>query len=313
MKINEFLDYASKKYYEGHPIISDEEFDSLSDKYEYKPIGYQVPDDGIEHLFPLFSLQKVFEGELTDPLEKYWEHERIIVTPKLDGAAVSLIYNSGRLIQAVTRGDGKKGLDITEKMAQLVPETIKSRTDLIQISGELVAPKTIPNARNYAAGALNLKDLSEFVTREVTFIVYDVKPSNNRTWSQDVEELQEFPNVLQEDWTDFPQDGKVFRLDDNKLFEKLGHTSHHPRAAYALKPKPTGVVTTLLDVIWQVGKTGVVSPVAILDPVIIDNATVSRATLHNMRYIEELSLELGCNVEVIRSGEIIPRVLRRVE
>ena len=313
MKINEFLDYASKKYYEGHPIISDEEFDSLAEKYDYKPVGYQTPDDGVEHLFQLFSLQKVFEGERADPLERYWEHERILVTPKLDGAAISLIYNSGRLVQAITRGDGKRGLDVTDKMAQLVPEEIESRKDLIQISGELVAPKSIPNARNYAAGSLNLKDLSEFVTREVTFVAYDVKPSLRESWSQDLMVLHEFPNVMQNDWSLYPKDGKVFRLDRHDIFEKLGYTSHHPRGAYALKPRPKGVITTLLDVIWQVGKTGVVSPVAILDPITIDNATVSRATLHNMKYIEELGLELGCNVEVIRSGEIIPRVLRRVD
>ena len=96
-------------------------------------------------------------------------------------------------------------------------------------------------------------------------------------------------------------------------FEKMGYTAHHPRGAFALKEQKEGVVTKLLDVKWQVGKSGVLSPVAILEPVIIGDAEVSRATLHNIEYIQGLGLEIGCSVEVIRSGEIIPRILRRVE
>mgnify|MGYP003673046539 CR=1 FL=1 len=93
---------------------------------------------------------------------------------------------------------------------------------------------------------------------------------------------------------------------------KRGHTSHHPRGAYALKQIQKGVETTLNDVVWNVGKSGVVAPVAMLEPIEIDGAMVSKATLHNMRYIIDLDLEIGCRVEVIRSGEIIPRIVRRV-
>ena len=92
----------------------------------------------------------------------------------------------------------------------------------------------------------------------------------------------------------------------------MGYTSHHPRGAFALKEQQTGVESTLIKVEWQVGKSGVVSPVAILEPVKIGDATISRATLHNLDYIRELDLEIGCSVEIIRSGEIIPRVVRRV-
>ena len=112
---------------------------------------------------------------------------------------------------------------------------------------------------------------------------------------------------------DYPQDGTVFRIDNYRDYHKMGETSHHPRGSFALKEKQEGVVTKLLDVVWQTGKSGVVTPVAILDPVLIGEATVSRATLHNMEYIQGLNLEIGCMVEVIRSGEIIPRVVQRVE
>jgi DNA ligase (NAD+) len=112
---------------------------------------------------------------------------------------------------------------------------------------------------------------------------------------------------------DYPTDGIVFRLKSNVKFDELGHTSKHPRGAFALKEQAAGVITTLEDVKWQVGKSGVVSPVAILTPVMIGDATVGRATLHNIQYIRDLNLEIGCQVEVIRSGEIIPRVVRRID
>ena len=94
---------------------------------------------------------------------------------------------------------------------------------------------------------------------------------------------------------------------------KLGHTAHHPRGAFAKKVRQEGVVTKLLDVVWQVGKSGNVSPVGILEPVNIGGATVSRATLHNIAIIEDLGLEIGCMVEVIRAGEIIPQIVARVD
>jgi len=109
-----------------------------------------------------------------------------------------------------------------------------------------------------------------------------------------------------------PKDGLVYRINNTYDFIARGFTAKHPRGAFALKEKQKGVVTTLEDVTWQVGKSGVVSPVAILTPTKVGDAWVSRATLHNMDYIRELNLEIGCKVEIIRSGEIIPRVVRRV-
>ena len=111
----------------------------------------------------------------------------------------------------------------------------------------------------------------------------------------------------------YPTDGTVYKLWDGNRFRELGYTSKHPRGAFALKEQAEGVETTLVDVVWQLGKSGVVSPVAILDPILIGDATVSRATLHNIEYIRDLNLEIGCSVEVIRSGEIIPRVVRRLD
>ena len=235
------------------------------------------------------------------------------MTPKLDGAAVSITYVDGELQRALTRGDGKLGLDITEKMSTLVPKLI-SFNGLVQITGEVVAPKSIPNARNYASGSLNLKDINEFNKRDLTFVAYDFQPHPGDSWCSDMKLLSGwgFKVITLSDYGQFPQDGKVVRADNNRYFEQLGYTSHHPRGAFAIKTRQAGVVTELLDVEWNVGKSGAVSPVAILKPCVIGEATVSRATLHNIGYIEALGLEIGCDVEVIRSGEIIPRIVRRV-
>jgi len=309
---NKLLKQASKTYYEGNPIMSDEEFDRLADIHKWEDVGYN-PDNREAHIFPLFSLQKVFVGEDQDPFE--YEVD-IIETPKLDGAAISIQYKEGKIDKVLTRGNGKEGVNVTEKFLHnnIVPYCIKNNGS-IQITGELVAPKEIPNARNYAAGSLNLKDTLEFLSRDLTFIAYGVQPVFSETYLNDMYLLQSlgFNSVIDKDWEEFPNDGRVFRINSNERFNELGFTSHHPRGAYALKTREAGVATTLLDVVWQTGKSGKVTPVALLDPIEIDDAKISRATLNNMAYIEELDLEIGCQVEVIRAGKIIPCVVARVK
>ena len=306
--MRDFLDHASKLYYEGTPVISDEEFDLLAEKHNYNSVGYEVTD-AISHAYQMYSLQKCFDISKA-PLAV----EDCVSSPKLDGAAVSLLYVDGNLELALTRGDGIQGRDITDKMCLLVPKKIDS-TDLIQITGEVVAPSSVPNSRNFAAGSLGLKDLEEFKTRPLVFVAYDATPSLASDYACSLELLYKMGlNVVTRfKADDYPTDGIVFRLKSNVKFDELGHTSKHPRGAFALKEQAAGVITTLEDVKWQVGKSGVVSPVAILTPVMIGDATVGRATLHNIQYIRDLNLEIGCQVEVIRSGEIIPRVVRRID
>lgn len=304
--MKELLNKAAKAYYEGNPIMSDEEFDLLASEYEYEEVG--TPEGECEHLYRMYSLQKVFEGESAP---SNFPISDVVVTPKLDGAAVALIYENGEFIRGLTRGDGKKGRVITFLLRHLVPARIE-RKELLQITGEVVAPLEIPNARNYAAGALNLKSEEEFQTRVLQFVAYDIFPKTCEFWSDELKTIPEFDTVADSNWSQFPHDGKVFRVDSIQDFERAGYTSHHPRGAFALKRQAEGVITKILNVKWNVGKSGVVTPVAILEPVQIGEAIVSRATLHNLRFIREMNLEIGCNVEVIRSGEIIPRIVRRV-
>jgi DNA ligase (NAD+) len=312
MNKTEYLELCNQKYAEGDPILPDDVYDRLVENTELEnKVGYDSSEERFQHPYPMYSLQKVFVGEDKEP---DWDSkEAHIMTAKLDGAAVSITYIEGVLTQALTRGDGKAGLDITDKIKTLVPNKIWSK-GLKQITGEVVAPKEIPNARNYASGALNLKDLKEFESRDITFIAYGIQPAICDSWTEDMAMIKDmgFLTVTHSDYSQYPQDGKVVRVDSNIYFKTLGHTSHHPRGAFALKTRQAGVVTRLLDVEWNVGKSGAVSPVAILEPCVIGEATISRATLHNIGYIEALNLEIGCDVEVIRSGEIIPRVVKRV-
>jgi DNA ligase (NAD+) len=308
-----FLDKASEAYYNGTPIISDEEFDALAIQVNYSKVGYQVTD-GVAHKIPMYSLKKYFNiKDAPINLSDY------VITPKLDGAAVSLLYVGGELALALTRGNGKMGRDITSKMQLLVPTRI-SLKGIVQVTGELVCLSSVENSRNVAAGSLNLKSEAAFMERmkNLAFVSYGVDtPAGcvTETYREDLSSLKSsgFYVINDFDYSLFPTDGTVYRLNSNSDFVDLGYTQQHPRGAFALKEQKEGIVTKLLNVDWQVGKSGAISPVAILEPIKIGDATVSRATLHNIEYIRELNLEIGCLVEVIRSGEIIPRIVRRIE
>mgnify|MGYP000846959938 CR=1 FL=1 len=303
-----FLDYAAQKYFKGEPILSDEEWDRLADKYHYVEVGFPM-NKGIPHHYRMYSLQKCF-----NLMKPPFRLDEVCLSPKLDGAAVSLLYENGVLRLALTRGDGIKGQDITDKMQFLVPTRVDVTWPL-QITGEVVAPSSIPNARNYAAGALNLKSTEDFSFRDLYFFGYEMQPYKLPTYDAAMAMLRSlgFRTAYLDDCSKFPTDGTVYRINSYEKFESMGYTAHHPKGAFALKTQKQGKITTLVDVEWQVGKSGVVSPVAILEPVDIEGATVSRATLHNINYIRSLDLKLGCQVEVIRSGDIIPRIVRRVD
>ena len=314
--MHEFLDRACKLYYEGTPIIKDFEFDILAKKHNYKKVGHTVTD-GVPHHFPMRSLQKVFDLEDAPSWYSDPSWREVVCSPKLDGAAVSILYVNGRLELALTRGDGKIGKDITEKLKLLVPTKLNfSAPGIIQLTGEIVAPKEIANARNYAAGALNLKNINEFSCRRVQFVLYGAEPNRKEYWTKEMDSYGHagFVTVLEAVDITYPTDGVVYRLDNFGTHHMQGITSQHPRGSFALKSDKTdSAISTLRKVVWQVGKSGRISPVAILDPVKIGAAEISRATLHNIKIIDELDLEIGCQVEVIRSGEIIPRIVRRVD
>lgn len=314
MKITEFLNKASRHYYAGDPIISDQQFDALADSVGYQAVGAKQHENVEKHLYPMFSLQKYYEDEgKKSPLAGFTD---VSMTPKLDGAAVSHLYIDGQLVRSLTRGDGTEGRIVTDKFlaTKLVPHTI-SVMGIVQITGEIAAPKTVENSRNYAAGALNLKDTQEFKTRAVEFFAYGIFPYQTQTFNEDIKLLKRcgFNTVQDKNISEiYPTDGLVFRLNKHTEFDAQGYTAQHPRGAYALKERGVAVETKLLSVEWQVGKTGRVTPVAILEPVLVGDAVVSRATLNNPGFIEMLDLQIGDTVAIIRSGDIIPCIVHKV-
>ena len=313
-QIIKYLDQCSLAYYSGHPLISDQQFDKLSELVEYSTLGAAVTGNTAKHYFPMYSLQKHYVDEGAQPLLGYGE---LSCTPKLDGAAISLLYVDGALVLALTRGDGIQGQNITDKFlaTSLVPHYIDHQTTL-QVTGEIVAPNYIENARNYAAGSLNLKSIDEFKTRAVNFFAYGVNPLCNNTYDQDLKMLSRlgFSTVSEPNLDKvYPCDGVVFRVNSNHKFHELGYTSKHPRGAFAQKERAQHVETTITGVEWQVGKSGKVTPVALLEPVLIGDALVSRATLNNPKFIETLGIKIGDRVAVARAGEIIPCILHKVE
>jgi len=314
-KITQFLDSASQAYYAGSPVISDEQFDRLAESVGYNRVGAKQHGHVEQHLYRMYSLQKFYEDEgQARPLEGIRD---VVASAKLDGAAISVLYVGGDLVRGLTRGDGVEGQIITDKLlaTHIVPHTIPYH-GVVQVTGEIVAPINIENARNYAAGALNLKDVAEFRERALSFFAYGISPSPNKTYREDQTLLKQWGfGVITEEHLDkiFPCDGVVFRVNDNRVFEDMGYTAKHPRGAYAKKERAAHVETKLLDVEWQVGKSGKVTPVAILEPVNIDGKVVTRATLNNPGFIEALDLRIGDTIAVRLAGMIIPEIVHKVD
>lgn len=317
-KIEVYLNLASRAYYAGEPFISDEVFDYLADLIGYNKVGAKQHEHLGAHFHRMYSLQKYYEDEGVKPLENIATNDKVN-SLKLDGAAISLLYLNGELAQVLTRGDGVEGTIITDKFlaTNLVPLKLEGDVPpVLQVTGEIVAPKHIENARNYAAGSLNLKDLEEFKTRAISFFAYSVYPYFTDTYTKDMGILSGlgFSTVFAEGLIHiYDTDGIVVRVDNNDTFQYLGYTTKAPRGAYAIKVRGEAVETTLLNVEWAVGRTGKVTPTAILEPVYIGDKLVSRATLNNPAFIEMLGLAIGDTVGVIMGGEIIPCITHKVE
>lgn len=311
--LTDFLDNASKAYYDDTPIISDSQFDYLADMIGYNRVGAQVSGKTAKHEYRMYSLQKFYAGEGKAPLVDYTKQK--VSTPKLDGAAISALYVDGLLVQVLKRGDGEEGEIITDKFiiaTRPLPLTIEYKGKL-HITGEIAAPKSIPNARNYASGALGLLDALEFAQRDLYFVAYDCAGIDFEYYTQKLDFLYEqgFKTVLDTEFCDnFPHDGIVVRVNLQKDYDELGFTSKHPRGAFAIKQRSNGLGTTLRNVVWQTGKSGKVTPVAIFDPINIDGANITRATLNNPGFIAALDLDIGDTIFVERAGGIIPCVIR---
>jgi DNA ligase (NAD+) len=372
-------------YVEDRPAISDEEFDRLFHELEALEAAHPdliaedsptqrvagQPVDGfptIEHSAPMLSLDssqdeaalRRFDERLRKGLGPDVEVEYVL-EPKLDGLSVELVYRDGVLLQASTRGDGRKGEGITANVRTItsvplrlrdserpVPPFLAIRGEIImfakafdQLNERLIAEGKEPFAspRNSAAGSVRQLDPQLTASRQLHLYAYDILAPAEvpdiasqwevlnalRAWGlrvnervrkgATVDDVLAFHAGLEaaRDDLGYEIDGVVIKLDDLADRDLLGWTSRHPRWAFAYKFPPRKEVTRILSILPSVGRTGVVTPVAIMLPVEIGGVTVARATLHNREEVARKDVREGDRVRVQRAGDVIPQVIERIE
>lgn len=309
-------------YYDlSAPEISDADFDTLYDKLEQVEqaqgwVAYDSPTvkvggkaGKVAHPYKLYSLRKVYDEAEVDSIFD-------VKTPKIDGANLTLVYKRSRLVLALTRGNGEYGDNVVHLASTIinVPKNVGTDYDLVVVNGECVTDNTVDNFRNYVSGAIGLKSADEFKSRNIKFIAHDMLGvAMNYTTRMSILKNMGFTTVL-EDVSKYPTDGVVYRINSYKDSVKLGYTAKYPKFAVALKPRGVGVVqTTLQGVEWAIGRTGTVNPTGIITPVVIEDAVISRVTLHNIGIIEEHNLGIGDIIEVERAGGVIPKFIRVIE
>ena len=310
----------------------------------------------VEHQYPMLSLENTYsEGEVRDFYNRIKKllHEdvELVCELKYDGASISLIYEDGKLLRAVTRGDGEQGDDVTEnvKTIRSIPLYLQGDyPERFEIRGEILMPWTVfdalnkereeqeevlfANPRNAGSGTLKLQNSSIVASRKLDSYLYNILGENlpfashfdslraAKTWGfkiseavkvcSSLEEVFEFIHYWDEERKKLPvaTDGIVIKVNDFAQQRTLGATAKSPRWAIAYKYQAESGLTRLNSVSYQVGRTGAVTPVANLDPVLLSGTTVRRASLHNADIIAGLDLHIGDMVYVEKGGEIIPKI-----
>lgn len=324
----ELLNRATKAYDEGHPFMSDQEWDDLY--FELKKenpsavdtITYDVVNElkKVTHNHPMLSLDKTKDIK---ELEKFAAGKKVCVMPKYDGLSCSLTYEKGKLVRAETRGNGIEGEDITHN-AMVIPSIPKNLPLLIDIiiDGEILCKEDVfenlfskqySNARNFAAGSIRLLDSKECEKRKLSFQAWDLIEIKDYSLSENslsgkldflvklkfntsyvivdnLEDLKGAIDFLKKQSRDsfIPIDGVVVKVDNCKEYAEMGMTAHHPRGALAYKFYDETYPTRLFNIEWTMGRLGTLTPVATFEPIKIEGAIVSRANLHNISIMKEL-------------------------
>jgi len=371
-------DHNHRYYVLAEPVISDREYDALLGELAALEAAHPefddpdsptrrvggAPIDGFvtrPHAVPMISLANSYN--IADVMAYDQRTRKLlgdqpfsyVVEPKIDGVAVSLRYENGQLVQALSRGDGREGDDLTQNIRTLHSVPLRLRTDtppeVLEVRGEVYMTRTgfqklnlerqnagqnvFANPRNAAAGSLKLLDSRTVAQRPLDAIWYGVGETRGigfdthldllntlkdlgfrtpgLTWTcQSAAELEHALLDLQNQKNDYPfeMDGAVIKVNERKYYDDLGSTAKSPRWAIAYKYEPEQAETRLLDITVQVGRTGVLTPVAELEPVLVSGSTVSRATLHNWEEMERKDIRIGDTVLIEKAGEIIPAVVR---
>ena len=368
--------YSYDYYVEDNPQISDTEYDTLYKQLEKleenhpeyilensptQRVGDRVLDEfeKITHKVPMLSLSNTFSTEdLRDfdaRISKLVPGQNVeyICELKIDGLAISIKYENGKLISAATRGDGSVGEDVTENIKTIfsIPKVLKDNKTF-EVRGEVYLPRKsfellnteretnnevlFANPRNAAAGSLRQLDSKITAKRRLSAFIYSIVgddsivsqenalntakeynlPVNpNFKLCKNIDEVIDYINYWTEHKKNLPYDidGIVIKVNSYSTQEEVGYTQKSPRWATAYKFPEEELATKLLDVELSVGRTGIITPVAILDPIVISGSTVSKASLHNKDIIDELDIHIGDMVVVKKAGEIIPKVVRVIK
>lgn len=353
-----------KNYDEGHPTISDMEWDDYYTRLLRleKKLGYVNPESPsqkihydvvnelkkVEHNHPMLSLDKT--KDIND-IYSFIEDKDAICMAKMDGLTCSLHYCGGRLVRAETRGNGLIGEDITHNawVIPTIPKTIDSMYDTV-VDGEIICTYNdfnefaadYSNPRNFAAGSIRLLDSNECAKRKLQFIAWDMingydnfnkERYSTYTLAGKLKALKDLGfSVVPcaaplfeygENWEHtiawikttcdmaaYPIDGLVFKYNNCKEYEEAGRTEHHFKGGLAYKFYDELYETELRDIEWSMGRTGVLTPIAIFKEIDIDGAKISRASLHNVSVMNELLGQpfLGQKLRIFRANQIIPQV-----
>ena len=344
-KIRNELKRADLAYYNSDtPIMSDQEYDLKAQQIGYESVGAPILNSlkKIEITpTPMLSLDKCHTAK---EIQDFCKDEAVFTSLKCDGVSVRLKYKDGKLYSANTRGDGQIGSDITEhvKCFLSTPKFIGMPGEYI-IDGEAVIKyynfdkinqnNEFKNPRNTVAGSLNLLDLNIVKERMITFIAWEVitpEPGQTKTEALrtalglgfnvvpylipdlKINDIDEVNKQIQELDKDIPSDGVVWKFNDYAYAKSLGATSHHFKDGIAWKPKVETVKSRLKHINWTMGRTGILTPVAVFDPVELDGSTIERASLHNysiMRKVLGPCAYVGEPLTIFKANLIIPQIL----
>lgn len=299
------------------------------------------------HQIPMGSLDKVnTPEELCKWVENTAPGEKLFITEKLDGISIELIYENGALTQCITRGDGVTGEDITSNVMKMkgVQHKLLSSQFSGSVRGEIIMKKSIhqkyfpdkANPRNAASGIS--KRLDGVGCEHLNVIVYQVlgnteieleNEEKQDDWlifnlfdtplsqvASNAEEVNQYWRHYQDNvrsTLDYDIDGLVVRINDLDTQLSLGEKNLRPKGAIAFKFDNISAESTLLDILWQTGNSGRITPVAVISPVTLVGAKIERASIYNYSYIQELKLDIGSKVLIVRSNDVIPKIIKVVE
>lgn len=359
-ELTELLNEACNAYYnEDHEIMSNKEYDALYDELRAgeKELGIVLPGsptqtagfdvvDGlkkVEHEIPALSLDKTKDRHM---LGNWLGDRKGILSWKMDGLTVVATYMEGKLVSAVTRGNGHIGEDVTHNartfagLPQMIPakqkvivrgEAVISYHDFEEINEMLPDDAKYMNPRNLASGSVRLLDARKAAGRKVHFVAFtfanamelgitsvDLSFRMLQSWGFETVEAEvvdagnaaemvgKFEHRIEDN--PFPTDGLALTYDDIAYGESLGVTGKYPRNAIAFKWMDETAATTLTEVHWSASRTGLLNPVAVFDTVTLESTRVSRASLHNVSYLQNLELGIGDHITVYKANMIIPQV-----